>query len=175
LAGQSNAQGYSGDAAFYPADPNGLDSQISLTGHTLVIQVLVIGKQCRRRMVDFHQVISDLKLPLVESSKCRIQSCHFQIYKPGTSIYANWKTPGDGGYYDDMITKLTSAVQLENLGHTVNIRGFIWIQGESDANNSTNANAYQANLSSIINDLRNNVVKNSDLAVILGVDEQFPG
>jgi hypothetical protein len=24
-------------AAFYPADPNGLDSQISLTGHTLVI------------------------------------------------------------------------------------------------------------------------------------------
>jgi hypothetical protein len=28
LAGQSNAQGYSGDAAFYPADPNGLDSQI---------------------------------------------------------------------------------------------------------------------------------------------------
>jgi hypothetical protein len=45
--------------------------------------------------------------------------------------------------------------------------------GESDANNTLNA--YQANLSSIINDLRNNVVKNSDLAVILGVDEQFPG
>jgi hypothetical protein len=36
-----------------------------------------------------------------------------------------------------MITKLTSAVlELENLGHTVNIRGFIWIQGESDANNT---------------------------------------
>ena len=29
-AGQSNAQGWEGDAEFYPPDPNGLDSQIRL-------------------------------------------------------------------------------------------------------------------------------------------------
>ena len=93
----------------------------------------------------------------------------------GSSIHNNWKTPGNGGYYDQMIVKLNNAIsELENLGHTVNIRGFIWIQGESDANNSSNANAYQARLSSIINDMRNNIANNSLLPIILGVDEQHP-
>jgi hypothetical protein len=68
------------------------------------------------------------------------------------------ETPGDGGYYDDMITKLTSSSIRKPWSYCKHKR--FYIQGESDAN-STNANAYQANLSSIINDLRNNVVKNN--------------
>jgi hypothetical protein len=81
------------------------------------------------------QVISDLKLPLVESSKCRIQSCHFQFINWYKYI-ANWKTPGDGGYYDDMITKLKSAVQFVRKPWSyLNIRGFYGFK-ESDANNN---------------------------------------
>jgi hypothetical protein len=174
--GQSNALGYSGDAAFYPADPNGLDSQIrfnwtyidnssSSDWETMQAQDGLFPLGHFGPEVTFSR----------ELKKAGYNPAIFKFTKGDTSIYKNWKTPGKGGFYDDMITKLITAIaQLENLGHTVNIGGFIWIQGESDANNLVNANAYQTNLSSIINDLRNNVINNSKLPVILGVDEQFP-
>ena len=66
----------------------------------------------------------------------------------------------------------TAITGLESQGLTVNIKGFIWIQGESDAETHAIASAYETSLLSIIGDLRNHVVGNSTLPIILGVDEQ---
>jgi hypothetical protein len=66
----------------------------------------------------------------------------------------------------------TAITDLESQGLTANIKGFVWIQGESDAETHAIASAYESGLLSIINDLRNNVVGNSTLPIILGVDEQ---
>ncbi len=173
-AGQSNAQGWQGDAAFYPADPDSLDSQIRFNW-TFIDNYSSDGWVTMQpqtgRFPKGHfgaEVTFSRKL-----KTAGYNPAIFKFTKGSTSIYADWKTPGNGGYYDKMITKLISSItELENLGHTVTVRGFIWIQGESDAYNSTTAKAYKSRLLSIINDLRNNVLNNSSLPVILGVDEQ---
>lgn len=74
-----------------------------------------------------------------------------------------------------MVTDLKAAInKLEKQGFEVNVRAFIWIQGETDAGDVQTAHNYFHNLKQLINDLRNNVIKNDDLKIILGVDEQHP-
>lgn len=61
----------------------------------------------------------------------------------------------DFTYYNDVIDfTLSTKAQLEGQGHTVNIAGFAWVQGESDAFNEAMANAYAANLTNFIEHLR---------------------
>jgi hypothetical protein len=99
----------------------------------------------------------------------------FKYTRGSTSIHSDWLTSGEGGYYDAMVADLDTAItDLERQGHTVNIRGFIWIQGESDAETHAIASAYETRLLSIISDFRNNVAGNSTLPIVLGVDEQHP-
>jgi hypothetical protein len=58
--------------------------------------------------------------------------------------------------------------ELQSLGFTnVNVDGFFWQQGESDANSSTNANAYQGRLQTLINDFRAEI-GTADTKVVLG-------
>jgi len=47
-AGQSNAQGWQGDADFYPSDPDSLDSQIRNRG-TVYLNPTTIGGQLKLR------------------------------------------------------------------------------------------------------------------------------
>jgi hypothetical protein len=174
-AGQSNAQGWKGDATYYPTDVKSQDESIGLyytfygtsssDGNWITMQ-----KQKGRfpnghfgPEVSFSRALKSAKYnPVI-----------FKYALGSTSIYNNWKTPGKGGMYDKMIVELKKAiVQLESKGFKVTVRGLIWIQGESDAENDTYANAYYFSLLSIINDLRMNVVKNKKLPIILGVDEQ---
>jgi hypothetical protein len=61
---------------------------------------------------------------------------------------------------------------LEKKGYSLNFRGFVWIQGESDAGNDHTASDYQANLELLVTDLRMEVLRDANLKVILGVDEQ---
>ena len=96
----------------------------------------------------------------------------FKYTKGSTSIYNDWKRPGQGGMYDSMVKDLAIAVStLEQAGVSVNIRGFIWIQGESDAENDKMALEFEDNLIRIIADLKE-VTNNNELKVILGVDDQ---
>jgi hypothetical protein len=75
-----------------------------------------------------------------------------------------------------MVRDLYSSIkELENQGHKVTIRGFIWIQGESDSTGPKMAIPYQSNLQKIVNHMRSSVSKNSKLPIVLGVDEQYPG
>ena len=71
----------------------------------------------------------------------------FKYTRGSTSIHSDWLAPEEGGYYDAMVADLDTAItDLESQGHTVNIRGFIWIQGESDAETHALASAYETTL-----------------------------
>jgi hypothetical protein len=174
-AGQSNAQGYTGDALEYPMEGRELDKSILLNW-------TVFGKES-----------SNGEWVTMQPQKGRFPAGHFgpevsfarQLknagYNPaifkyslgGTGLARDWKGPNAGGIYDNMVKDLMAAIQkLRNKGHIINLRGFIWIQGESDALNDTVAGEYQANLKSMINHLRAKVLKEPNLKIILGVDEQ---
>jgi hypothetical protein len=175
VAGQSNAQGWQGDAAHYPRDPYGLDK---------TIRFYWVTPQCSS---------SNGKWTTLKAQSGRFKDGHFgpeitfarSLKKAGynpaifkyslysTSIAKNWKLPGQSGMYDNMVTGFNNARKLlAEMGHKVHVRGFVWLQGESDAKKTRMAKAYYKRLKSLIKDLRNNVTGNPNLLVILGVDEQ---
>ncbi len=174
-AGQSNAQGWMGDAANYPDDDENLDESIWLNW-TFVNNSSSGGKwitmqpqQGRFPKGHFGPEVSFAR----ELKKAGYNPAIFKYCLGGTGLARDWKAPGDRGIYDNMAQDLKPAIQeLQNKGFKVNIRGFIWIQGESDGVNDEIANAYYTNLKKLINDLRTNVVKDAELRIIQGVDEQ---
>ena len=172
--GQSNAQGWMGDAKFYPADPDSLDQHI-LLNYTFIDNTGSNGKwiqmgpqEGRFPLGHFGPEVSFSR----EIKRAGYDPYIFKYTKGSTSIYNDWKRPGQGGMYDSMVKDLAIAVStLEQAGVSVNIRGFIWIQGESDAENDKMAHEFEDNLIRIIADLKE-VTNNNELKVILGVDEQ---
>ena len=173
-AGQSNAKGSQGDAAQYPDDPDNLDNQI-------LFNWTVIGEDSSDGWGTMEPQIGNFTDghfgPEVSFSRSLVEAGYnpaiFKYTQGGTSIYEHWHTPGEGGYYDNMIADLNTAIgELETLGYSVNFRGFVWIQGESDSNSPEAAAAYYDSLSSIINDIRI-VTDNSSLPILLSVDEKF--
>jgi hypothetical protein len=176
LAGQSNMQGFQGDANHYPIDINKDDQNIPFywvdpesrsNGAWLTLQAQPgifsaghFGPEITfaRKLYEagFHPAI-------------------FKYSAHGTSLANNWKTPKAGGLYDQMVNELQNAVKkLAKPGVTVNIKAFLWIQGESDAESKDMSDAYESNLQTLIGDFRENVAKNPKLPIILGVDEQNP-
>lgn len=87
----------------------------------------------------------------------------------GTSLYEDWAPDtgsGAGSKYADFQTTVTNGLQaLEDAGHTVEIIGMLWHQGESDAAEGQAAN-YQANLTNFIADIRGKY--GSDLPFLIG-------
>ncbi|MBD0831624.1 sialate O-acetylesterase [Aestuariibaculum sediminum] len=174
-AGQSNAQGWTGNANEYPIDSLALDSSI-LLNWTFFEEESSNGKWVKMQPQKgrypkghFGPEVSfsrDLK-------KAGYNPAIFKYTRGATGLARDWKSPGQGGIYDHMVTDLKKAIKdLKDKGNSITIRGFIWIQGESDGDSNDNANAYKANLRRLIEDLRSEVVKNPKLKVILGVDEQ---
>lgn len=175
-AGQSNAQGWMGDAKFYPLDVAKVDKNIFMN-YTFIDNTssarkwVSIGAQNGRfALGHFGPEISFAR----GMKKAGYKPFIFKYTKGGTSIYNNWKLPGERGMYDAMVKDLRRAVSLlEKMGYSVNFKGFIWIQGESDAENNIMSVAYENNLTQLITDLRK-ITNNPKLEVILGVDEQHP-
>jgi len=151
-AGQSNAQGWKGDAEFYPPDPNGLDSQIRL--NYTFIEVSRSSGWIEMQPQEGRFEAGHFGPEVTFSRKLRLAGFNPAIFKyarGSTSIHADWLAPGEGGYYDAMVADLATAVaNLESQGHTVNIRGLIWIQGESDAETPAIASGYESGLVNII-------------------------
>lgn len=179
LAGQSNAQGWKGNGNSYPADNNNLDTQIRLNS-------TFIGGDDGLANLDTNGWVSMQAQPgrytnghfgpeVTFSRRLKLAGFNpaiFKYCKGGSFLATEWKQPGASGFYDDMIVDLKIAIkELEDIGHTINVKGFIWIQGEEDAKNETYSAAYQANLTNLLNDLRNNVIKDSNLPIVLGVDD----
>ncbi len=174
LAGQSNAMGATGDAALYPTDS--IDNSIRLN-YVLYQNSSSDGQWINMQPQQGVFPAGYFGPEVTFSRKLKENGYNPAIFKftlGGTSLYGNWLAPGQGGMYDAMVVEYKKVVQkLRDQGHTVTVRGFVWIQGESDAT-APQHTLYQARLTNLINDFRVNVVKNPCLPVVLGVDEQFP-
>jgi hypothetical protein len=177
LAGQSNAQGWQGNAAKYPADPQGVDGKIRLWWTSPGISSSG-GKWVTMQKQGGRFPAGHFGLEVAFARKFKEAGGNPAIFKytlGSTSLAGNWKQPGQGGMYDNMAKELAKAVEmLKTDGQTVKFRGFIWIQGESDAQNKPLALAYEERLKNLINNLRDKVTQTPEMPVILGVDEQHP-
>jgi hypothetical protein len=181
VAGQSNAQGWKGDAAKYPKDK--VDKTIPFFYNSPKIgsskgEWTTLGPQeGRLPKGHFGPEISFARA----FKKNDLDMAIFKFTLGATSLAGRWKAPGAGGLYDQMVVEYKKAITaMKKQGHKVTVKGFIWIQGESDAQSPKANKAYLKNLSTLINDLER-VVGNRDFKIILGVDEQhskivkFPG
>ncbi len=176
LAGQSNAQGYTSFAKDYPVDPT-IDNKIRLFWYNdwafPISSSEWISMQPQPRNTSGDSIWGP---EVTFSRKLKQKGYHPAVFKyavPGSSIAKNWKTPGEGGLYDNLKRQLDASIKLlEGQGHRVSICGFIWIQGEYDSYNASDANSYKNRLISIINDFRQ--IYGEQIPFILGVDEQYP-
>jgi hypothetical protein len=174
-AGQSNAQGWMGDAVYYPEDGRKLDKSI-LLNWTFVDNESSGGKWEKMQPQTGRFPKGHFGPEVSFSRELRKAGYHpaiFKYSKGSTGLARDWKAPGQGGIYDRMAADLKSALkELEKQGLKVTFRGFIWIQGESDAGDENSARDYYLNLKQMIHDLRHNVLNEPNLKIILGVDEQ---
>lgn len=177
LAGQSNAQGWMGDAAYYPADNDELDQSIAF--FWITPQHSSSNGQWTRLKPQGGRFKQGHFGPEISLARCLknsgYQAAIFKYTLGSTSIARHWQGPGDGKLYDRMVAAFKKALSmLSARGHRVSVRGLVWIQGESDAETPAMAAAYKESLRVLIQDLRHHVISNPRLAVILGVDEQHP-
>lgn len=177
LAGQSNMQGWRSDAAAYPRDTHKLDQTIPFYFEALHYSSSSKHWQTlapqRGHFVKGH---FGPEVSLARALKqAHLNPAIFKYSSGGSSIKTDWKGPGGHGLYDDMVKNLKLAInELKAQGNTVNIRAFIWIQGESDADSDQLANEYYWHLRRLLHHLRSNVLHKPQLPVILSVDEQHP-
>lgn len=176
IAGQSNAQGFAGNAEAYPRDPDDLDPKIPFFYESPGVG----GSNGRWISLSPQKGLFPKGYFGPEVSFARTLKAHgsnpaiFKFTLYSTSLAGQWKAPGEGGLYDAMCRELTSAIQkLESLGRRVKLVGLIWIQGESDAETDEMSARYYDELSLLIRDFREKFGV-PDLQVVLGVDEQHP-
>ena len=174
VAGQSNAQGWKGDAAKYPK--NKIDKDIPFfyaspkIGSSKGAWTTLGPQEGRFPKGHFGPEISFARLNQKQGNKTAV----FKFTLGATSLAGKWRAPGKGGLYDQMVDEYKKALtEMKKAGHTITVKGFIWIQGESDAGNPKANKAYLKNLETLISDLEK-VVGNKDFKIILGVDEQHP-
>ncbi|MCK5813638.1 MAG: hypothetical protein KAH03_05245 [Cocleimonas sp.] len=177
MSGQSNMQGWRSDAAQYPQNGIVMDADIpfyweavdyaSSKGkwQTLGSQAGHFSKGHFGPEVTFARQLK----------RSKFNPAIFKYSFGSSNLRDVWKAPGKGGLYDKMTEQLQHAIkQLRSQGHQVNIRAFIWIQGESDADTDKLASAYYHNLRTLLHHFRHNIVRSPNLPVLLGVDEQHP-
>jgi len=177
LAGQSNMQGWQGNAASYPADPKGIDKNIPFywvtPGYSSSDGKWTFLQPQGGRFSEGHfgpEVT--LARQLVNSGN---RVAVFKYSLGSTSLAGDWKAPGQDGMYDQMVAELRKAVTLlQEQGHTISFTAFVWIQGESDAQTKELADGYGDRLELLIDDFRKQIARDTMLPIILGVDEQHP-
>ncbi len=88
----------------------------------------------------------------------------------------DWNPDSKGEYLDKFLDQVAKAKHsLEAAGKKAEFKGFIWMQGESDCNDSSAANAYEANLNKLIERVRT-TADAPDMPVYLGrIQRQYSG
>ncbi len=177
LAGQSNMQGWRSDAKSYPMDSQQLDRYIPFYYET--VGYGSSQQQWETLTSQPGHFKSGHFGPEITFGRALLTQGHTPaIYKyslGGSSLKLDWKAPGHQGIYDNMVSSLKNAIHiLEDQGHTVTPRAIIWIQGESDADDPQLATEYYWHLRKMLHHLRNNVIHDPHLPIILSVDEQHP-
>ena len=175
VAGQSNAQGWKGDACRYPKGPPEIDRSIPMYYASPGVgssggKWLGLGpQQGLFKRGHFGPEITFARKLVANGRRPAI----FKFALGGTQLEDRWKRPGQGGLYDQMVRELDKARrEFGKSGHRLVFGGLIWIQGESDAMDAGSAARYQENLTVLLNDFRSKVAGNPRLPVVLGVDEQ---
>ena len=74
----------------------------------------------------------------------------------GTDLANNWAASG-AQYTTFVSTVQAGLAALTDVGHTYEMGGMVWIQGENDAGSTNKANQYATNLSNLIERVRGNV------------------
>jgi len=175
LAGQSNMQGWQGNAESYPADPNGIDGKVRFYWETPTISSSG-GKWTFLRAQGglfpkghFGREVTFARLLVMNGHNVAV----FKYSLGSTGLAYVWKAPGQYGMYDEMIVELRKALTLlQARGHKITIRALVWIQGESDAESKELADEYGSRLKLLIDHFRTKVAIDNRLPIILGVDEQ---
>ncbi len=86
---------------------------------------------------------------------------------PRTTLADEWNAPA-GKLYVELIAVVQQALAaLGQMGHTTELAGFFWMQGESDAREISSASQYEDNLTQLIASLRNDLGV-LDLPVVIG-------
>lgn len=95
----------------------------------------------------------------------------------GTTLYNHWKTdykeipvgPEDYGtcYYHFLETMKNGLSAYERAGYKVNIKGMVWMQGETDAVDKKKADCYKENLVKLLASFRKDL-KMPNLKIIIG-------
>ena len=85
----------------------------------------------------------------------------------GTSLANGWLPETNKIYVRFIANALTAMANLQKSGHTVEISGMLWMQGEGDADTIESAEAYEKNLEIMLADVRK-VTGRQDLPVVMG-------
>ena len=175
VLGQSNAEGYCFWANLDPADQandrtDNLQYTASLTGGTTWqagnwAQIDPPNNNsweiagCFGSEVGFGDTVKSI-VEAGSSSTFTKRVAVAKFAKGGTSLSHDWSpTQGGGGYmYNGWQSTLTDfQTKLTNAGYTFTIRGVIWFQGEQDSFTQAQADAYEANLTAFIADVRSDI------------------
>ena len=186
FAGQSNMQGYKGNAAAYPADPQQLDSGIPFywaipkSGRLAQMFPRIevrsqgwvnLGPQAGLFPAGHFGPEIQFARQLTQTTARPIAIFKFAL--GGTGLATVWKRPGDGGLYDKFTQEYQRATNLlRKRGQEPDPQALIWIQGEEDAKTPELAAQYQERLQLLVQDFRENQLDRPQLPVILGLDEQ---
>jgi Carbohydrate esterase, sialic acid-specific acetylesterase len=163
IAGQSNADGYGLTSADLPAHLVPSDAGIKIYNGTSFVTLtngsnnalLCVGSSSTHTWGPEAEFTYQYRL--VNPTKT-VYIVKYAV--DGTKLYndgvANWNPAFAGSYFDQMVTYTNGALNaLSGVSPTIKIRWLLWMQGESDATDSTiEANAYSANLVSFLSAVR---------------------
>ena len=172
LAGQSNAQGFQGDAAQCP-EGAGIPFFYNAPGFgDSGGQWSILGPQLGGHFPNGYfgpEITFALGL-----QQAGVQPAIFKFTAPSTSLAKDWKGPGESGLLDTMCRELLTAREMLETSHLkVKVGSLTWIQGESDAETDEMAIHYHERLAALLRHVRE-ILHEPDLPIILGVDEQHP-
>ena len=169
LAGSSNSVGYGCDAALLPPELSGLQADVPFwfedgvltdgpwvtSGGALVPlqpQVDSTGIVFGGVSTGFGPEISAGRM-LADGSTDPIAIV--KVGSDGSSLAYHWHPDAGGRLFGRMLDAVNAAeAQLRDLGHTPVLSGFVWMQGEVDAQNQAHAARYRRNLERFIRQVR---------------------
>jgi hypothetical protein len=186
LAGQSNAQGWMGDGRILRREP--VDDRILFRWIILGRNNMLSGESQHGQGWETLGVQNGICGygnpalhfgPEIQMARTLAKGGERMAVVKATigasSLYGDWRLPGQGGLTDAMLSEVEDARRdLRAGGRNARVRGLLWIQGESDADTDEHAQGYGGLLAELIAKLRQQW-KEPGLPVVLGMDEQHPG
>ena len=84
----------------------------------------------------------------------------------GTSLQGNWSEKGR--LYPTFVSTVKAALKaLKDEGHSYEVRGMLWAQGENDAGSAGPAKQYEKNLKALVGRVRKDLAAGEDLPFVI--------